>query len=317
MASTLPSSWAVPLELPPRISPPPALPSPQTVQFIMHASRLVDLAASVASQHRLLCQQKVSADFWAADQFWVLTRARLNEWARTLKNCESLKTQDDDFDPVQFWDDTYPVIEEVLLSEICTRIWCATLTTIENLRHPGELDPIARSVFISSLEARRRALRLILFAKSLPDVATTTINSLRMNCEIWTDHLLADLSMLPLSKQYCFDRRRLERAYFARQNQDSLRAKAMRREARVLALRYTLSSRIATPEVCSELNSEIAAVILSCLPWAAFDGSGVQQIDLPFSTGSEDKISLEILADLYGTSNSSRYHATRGLKDRR
>ena len=282
----------------------------------MHASRLVDLAATVASQHQLLCQQKVSADFWAADQFWVLTRARLNEWARTLKNCEMLKTQGDDFDPVQFWNDTHPVIEEVLLSEICTRIWCATLTTIENLRHPGELDPIARSVFISSLEARRRALRLILFAKGLDGVTTTTVNALRMNCEIWTDHLLADLSSLQLSKQYCFDRRRLEKAFFARKSQATLRAKATRREARIVALRYMLSSRMTKPVVCGELNSEIAAVILSCLPSAAFDGSGVQQIDLPFSTGCEDKISLEILSDLYGTSSSSRYHATRGLKDR-
>jgi len=282
----------------------------------MHASRLVDLAAIVASQHRLLCQQKVDGDFWAADQFWVLTRARLNEWARTLKNCETLKVSDNDFDPVQFWNETQPVIEEVLLSEICTRLWCATLTTIENIRHPGELDPIARSVFISSLEARRRALRLILFAKGLPGVTTTTVNSLRMNCEVWTDHLLADLSSLRLSRQYCFDRRRLERAHLARKNDDSLRAKATRREARILALRYMLSTRLATPAVCGELNSEIAAVILSCLPQAAFDGTGVQHIDLPFSTGCADKISLEILTDLYGTSHSSRYHATRGLKDR-
>ena len=168
----------------------------------MHASRLVDLAAIVSAQHRMLCQQKVGPEFWAADQFWVLSRARLNEWARKLKCCESLRIQKPEFDAVQFWVETRPVIEEVLLSEICTRVWCATLSIIEQQRHPGELDPIARSVFIANLEARRRALRLILLAKGLSGISTTSVNSLRIECETWTDYLLADLSSFPLAQQY-------------------------------------------------------------------------------------------------------------------
>ena len=283
----------------------------------MHASRLVELAAVIASQHRLLCQQQVDADFWAADQFWVLSRARINEWARSLRNCETIKLHENDFDPVEFWAETKPVIEEVLLSEICTRLWCASLSTIEEQRHPGELDPIARSVFIASLEARRRALRLILFAKGLPNVATSTVNELRLNCQLWTDYLLADLSSLSITKQFCFDRTRLQEDHHVRLQQRCLIASDTRRDARLMAMRYSLASRPWSPTVCGELNSEIGAVILSCLPISAFDGSGTQRVDLPISSSPSDMFSIDILADLYGTVGSTRFDSQSGLKDHR
>lgn len=281
----------------------------------MHASRLVELAAIVSSQHRLLCQQQVDADFWAADQYWVLCRARINEWARSLRNCETIKLHEQDFDALEFWKDTRPVIEEVLLSEVCTRLWCATLSIIEQQRHPGELDPIARSVFVSSLEARRRALRLILFAKGLPGVGSTAMNELRMNCEIWTDYLLADLSSLTLARQYCFDRIRLKKAHQFRQQNRCQRVATTRRNARLMAMRYSLSTRSSSPTVCGELNSEIAAVILSCLPTSAFDGSGTQRIESPVSSSSSDTFSIDILSDLYGTIGSTRFDTRSGQKD--
>lgn len=280
----------------------------------MHASRLVELAAIVSSQHRLLCQQNVSADSWAADHFWVLSRARINEWTRRLRATEQMKVHQADFDPVLFWAETQPVIEEVFLSEICTRLWCATLSVIEERCHPGELDPIARSVFIASLEARRRALRLVLFAKGLPGVSTSAANTLRMNCELWTDYLLADLSSESLAQQYCFDRARLRRASHARRQQSNLRTAETRRDARLLAMRCCLTTRTCLRTICGELNSEIAAVILSCLPATAFDGSGIQRIDLPIATSCSDTFSLNILSDLYGTVGSTRFDSRSGQK---
>ena len=278
----------------------------------MHASRLVELAAIVASQHRLLCQQEVGADFWAADQFWVLSRARVNEWSRSLKRCETLNLHKGEFEPVTFWQRTRPVIEEVLLSEVCTRVWCATLSTIEQQRHPGELDPIARSVFISNLEARRRALRLILFAKGLPGVSTTSTNELRLTCESWADYLLADLPFLSLSQQYCFDRLRIKRAYLHQEQSHTLARSTVRQKARMLAMHYNLATYPQSPAKCAELNSEIAATILSCLPVAAFDGSGIQRLNGPVVG---DIMSIDILADLYGTVGSTRFDSRRGLKD--
>lgn len=278
----------------------------------MHASRLVELAAIVASQHRLLCQQAVGADFWAADQFWVLCRARVNEWMRSLHRSETLNPHQDDFDPTTFWQYTRPVIEEVLLSEVCTRLWCAVLSTIEQQRHPGELDPIARSVFVSNLEARRRALRLILFAKGLPNISTSSLNTMRLTCEAWTDYLLAELPTVSLSQQFGFDRLRIQRIHQSLRQHEHQTSSAVRQRSRTVAMQYYLATCPLSPAGCLELNSEIAAVILSCLPNAAFDGSGTQQIDFPVAT---DVLSVDILSDLYGTVGSTRFDLRSGLKD--
>ena len=75
---------------------------------------------------------------------------------------------------------------------------------------------------------------------------------------------------------------------------------------------YLATYPLSAPQ-CAELNSEIAAVILSCLPVAAFDGCGVQRVDHPVAT---DVMSIDILADLYGTINSNRFDTRSGLKDK-
>ena len=93
-------------------------------------------------------------------------------------------------------------------------------------------------MFIASLEARRRSLRLILFAKGLPGVGTTTVNELRRNCEMWTDDLLAELQDLPIAEQYCFDRLRLRRTHESRSQHGGVSTR--RRDARLMAMRYSL-----------------------------------------------------------------------------
>ena len=122
----------------------------------MHASRLVELAIATAQLHRSLIDQVVTPESWRSDEFWVLSRARVNEWSRFMKACEqSRHGHEGQFEPRLFWRATEPLLEEVFLAEVCTRVWCATLTTVDEIRWQGELSPIARSVFVASLEVRR------------------------------------------------------------------------------------------------------------------------------------------------------------------
>lgn len=282
----------------------------------MHASRLVEIAAINAFQHRSLRQQKVKAEFWGAEQFWVLSRARVNEWSRLLKSCNLLRPQKTDFDPQEFWAATAPILEEVFLAEVCTRIWCATLSVIDEDRLHGELDPIARSAFVANLEVRRRALRLLLFGRGLPNIATTSLNMLRRDCEVWTDNLLACLSPARISQQFCFDRKRLNET--ARKiKYSSAKLNSERHTQELAAMRYILVSRASKPAVCEELNCEIAATILSCLPSTAFDSCGIPRPGWSTYGFREDLLSIDVLEDLCGNLSSSRYDISGGLKDRR
>lgn len=282
----------------------------------MHASQLVEIAALAASQHRVLMQERVKADYWSAEQFWVLSRARVNEWSRLLKASQLLRPQKPDFNPKEFWTESAPILEEIFLAEVCTRIWCATLAVIDDERLHGELDPIARSVFVANLEIRRRALRMLLFARGLPAVPTTTLNMLRRDCEIWTDSFLALMTPQRIAHQFCFDRHRLNQ--LARKNKlSSAKVTTERHQYQLVTIRYALGSRGSNPASCAELNTEIAATILSCLPTNVFDSCGIPRPGWTVDTYHSDQLSLNVLEDLCGNLARLRYDVPGGLKDRR
>lgn len=283
----------------------------------MLASHLVEIAATATRLHRALLEEPRCADYWRADQFWILSRARVIEWSRHLKSCHSIRTQDEGFDPVEFWETTRPVIEEVFLAEIGTRIWCATLSIVDERWLHGELDPISRSVFIASLEVRRRALRLLLFARGLPGIATTGLNILRRDCELWTDSLLARLSSQETARQFGFERQRIRQLHRANGRIRSARIAAQCFDHELVGMKYAVAVRPSLAPVCGELNGEIAATILDCLPMSGFDACGVPRAGWSVDGFHADLLSVDLLEDLCGNSPVQRYDVRGGLLDRR
>lgn len=288
----------------------------------MHASRLVELAIAAAQLHRPMVEQEANPESWRADEFWVLSRARVNEWSRFMKECERSKhRQNGPFEPRLFWRATEPILEEVFLAEVCTRIWCATLTIIDENRWQGELSPIARSVFVASLEVRRRALRLLLFSRGLPNISTTSTNALRRDCEIWTDGLLSQLSCIDVAEQFGFDRGRIRR--FAKYDSSSKGGRPAGKNTiseatlRSTSIKYALALRTTKNCVCPELNSELAANLLGCLPPAGFNGCGEPNLSWGADSYCSDTVSISVLEDLCGNSTRPRYDVLGGLIDRR
>lgn len=286
------------------------------LRIFMHASRLVELASAAASFHHALLSQPIEANDWAANQFWVVSRGRINEWSQLLKQCQRIREQPNGlFQPRSFWRSTAPTLEEVFLSEVCTRVWCATLAIVDKRDLHGELAPVARSVFIATLEVRRRALRLLLFARGLPGIETASLNSLRHQCEVWTDGLLAQLSSVRLAQQFGFDKRRIRRSA------DSIRGKSARiatssRAALQTSMRYGLATRRPATPVCPEHNCEFATYLLACFPSSGFDGSGIPSPFWAVDSFQSDLLSVEILEDLCGNSSGPRYDVPGGLMDR-
>gem|GEM_PF-4073781 len=287
----------------------------------MHASRLVELAVTAANFHRPMMNEIVSAEFWRADEFWVLSRARVNEWSRLMKKCERSRNQK--FQSRLFWKTTEPILEEILLAEICTRVWCATLSMIDETRLHGELAPIARSVFVANLEVRRRALRLLLFARGLSGISTTSTNLLRRDCEVWTDGLLSQLSSQRVAQQFGFDRRRIQRfaSMNSRQGRErptwAGRTPVTLSSLQGVAIKYGLAVREMKDVVCPELNAELLTNLLGCLPSSGFTGSGEPSLSWSADSFCTDMLSISVLEDLCGNSARPRYDVPGGLIDRR
>lgn len=287
----------------------------------MHASRLVELAVSATNFHRAMMNEFVGAEFWRADEFWVLSRARVNEWSRLMKQCERSRSQQ--FQSRLFWKTTEPILEEILLAEVSTRVWCATLSIIDETRFHGELAPIARSVFVANLEVRRRALRLLLFARGLSGVSATSTNLLRRDCELWTDGLLSQLSSIRIAQQFGFDRRRIQRfsAMNSRQGCDrpawTARSPVTLSSLQSVAIQYGLAVREMRNVVCPELNAELATNLLGCLPTNGFTGCGEPSLTWTADSFCSDMLSISVLEDLCGNSTRPRYDVPGGLMDRR
>jgi hypothetical protein len=166
------------------------------------------------------------------------------------------------------------VIEEILLSEILTRIWSATL--FQHDRHSGndECDPIARSVMMGHLEARHRALTLLLQGPGVGTVAAVELNQLRMKVERWIDLLIACIADDEGLVQLSIDPDR------AREFAADMRGQSQRSLARH-AWQLTIASLKVAFRNCrnggagnEDLNLRIAQSITACFPADLFDATG-------------------------------------------
>lgn len=276
----------------------------------MHASQLLEIAALVASHRSAFLDS--DSEHWSAERYWVASRSRLYEWAGHLKMCQELRHESQECRQ-DFWKLLQPALEEIFLAEVCTRVWCATLSMIDHDRSNDELDPIARSVFVANLEARRRALRLLLFARGLGGISTIATDQLRRDCEQWTDLLLSQLSPSRIAQQYCFDRKRMR----ARPRQTRHLHSDHIWQLELVGMRYKLATRTKAVSLCPELNSELGETLLSCLPVSIFDGVGTPRLGWSADAYRDDEFSFDIANVLCGNSSRGRYDVKGGLKDRR
>ena len=211
-----------------------------------------------------------------AEEYWSLSKARLHHWAEWIKSfTDQLHARPIPAHSVQLWTEVRPVLEEIFLAEICTRVWCATLAVVDHHQSSGELDPIGRSVFVGHLEARRRALRLLLFGRGLKSAPAAPLNRLRRDCERWADVLLANLVPSRIARQFAVDTNRVKAMVTRGFAPVVSRRTYQRWSAQLVALHFFLVSRAASTAACAELNAQIAAAILRCLPPASFDSCGI------------------------------------------
>lgn len=240
----------------------------------MHACDLVHLAAVIADQARAFIESGQPISLAALDEYWVASRCRLDRWGRALGNFTRLVHAD----PIQArhaWPGMRGVIEEILLSEILTRVWSATLYEHDRRLGHHECDAIVRSVMMGHLEARHRALLLLLHGSGVGTVAAVKLNQLRLKIERWIDLLVG--SIVDDDKgvvQFSIDPERA--AEFAA----DLHGHSQRPLARhawqltIASLKMAFRSRRKQDTGNSDLNHRVAQSITACFPPDLFDATG-------------------------------------------
>ena len=240
----------------------------------MHVRELVELAAIISAHGPTLIQSGQRIPSASIEQYWTTSKVRLDRWAWRLKSFvdradTDLRRRRDQ------WPEVRGVLEEILAGEVLTRVWTALLCAYDRRRGSDEVEPAARSVMIGHMEARHRALTLLVRGPGVDAEAAVKLNRLRRRAERWTDLLVGHLIGRHDVSEFAFDPRRA--SDFAEDLQQRGRLQGGRHvwPLTLASLRAAFRQGLSIESPNADLNARIAGSILSCFAAELFDSTGL------------------------------------------
>lgn len=240
----------------------------------MQARELIELAALVAVHSPLIVQGAGDVAQSASEQYWTASKCRLDRWLRILKQLTAAAEQPP-LPPTLSWPRVRPILEEILASELLTRIWTATSAAYDQARGDQNLEPVARNILGGHLEARRRLLGILADGRAIELPHAVDLNRFRRRVERWGDMLLAHLADAVEIEEFAFEPDR------ARDFASDLDRTATQSERRftcqlVLAsIRASFVSGLSERSPNVDLNRRIGSAILLAFRDELFDSTGL------------------------------------------
>lgn len=217
--------------------------------------------------------QQISAK--GLEQYWTHSKARLDRWGRLLKDHSENIKEAPTAELPRHWNSIRPILEEILISDVLTRIWTSLCIAFDRIHRSDSAEATVRSVFIGHLEARNRALNLMVYGRGLDADMAVKLNRLRRRTERWTDMLLGYVAVATDVRNMGFDNERVQE--FSRDIREQARDGSHSAGWPLLlssALDAFRTSTIDTP-AHPHLNKQITAAIMSCFGPELFDSTGV------------------------------------------
>lgn len=157
----------------------------QAREFVEMAAVLVDHGLAAANRMDRLSES-------SAEAYWTASKCRIERWAETLQQFRKSRSK---CGARTSWLALRPWYDEILVSEILTRVWAAFAVVAERNETEKRIEPIARSVYVGHLEARQRLLRYLVDENELDNRQAHALDRVRRNTERWTDMLLGYLML--------------------------------------------------------------------------------------------------------------------------
>jgi len=243
----------------------------------MQARELIELAAIVSAHGPALVHSFSQLSATALEQYWTASKCRIDRWHRSIK---AFIDRQGSAAPVMRSLSRATIrgtLEEVLTGEILTRVWTAVLCAFDRLHAADQAEPIARSVLIGHLEARRRVLTLLAGGNLFSAEEALQLDHLRRKSERWIDFLLGALCGICQVSEFAVDPARAnDFAETFRQRRNSF-SPEMQWAVLQGSLRSAFGQTASTFSPNADLNQQIAASILACFPAELLDSTGLSR----------------------------------------
>ncbi len=237
----------------------------------MHSRQLVELAGLLAAHAPQVVRH---GDFTGAgmEEYWSASKCRLDRWGRAMKR-HSLKIRSASSARMRvLWQSIRPTIEEILTGEMLARLMGGVCCGWDAERVIEQASPLVRNIMAGQLEARHRALNLMVYGHGLRVEEAVALNRLRRRSERWTDLLLSLLPDPQQAAEFSFDADRMRD--FAEPKETGSGAQ-LRRALIVATLRMSFQDGLSWVTPNADLNRRIAAGILGCFSERLFDTTGL------------------------------------------
>lgn len=240
----------------------------------MHARELIELAAIASAHGPVLIESGRRIPAAGIEQYWTASKVRLDRWAWCLRTFADRASRDAQRHKAQ-WPAVCCALEEIFTGEVLTRVWSAVLCAHDRRQGVDELEPVARSVMIGHMEARHRALTLMVHGPEIETEAAVKLNRIRRRAECWTDVLIGHLVATHDVSEFAVDPIRARAFAHDLSNCSSRKGGRHTWPVLVASLRTAFQSGLSADGTNHDLNGRIATAVISCFPQELFDSTGL------------------------------------------
>lgn len=236
--------------------------------------QIAETAAFASARSAFLIESSIPVPEKHLHDFWKCCRGRTMDWVRKLDGLLSEASVTAPKDHIRLWKIAEPLVAEVFVTEILTRVWAATLTAADLHRKEATGGPIARHTFKGHLEARNRSMTLMANSLQVPMTKMSQIDRLRRKSERWSDLLIGHLVLNYQLDEFAFESSRSIEFGQSQMNEIVSATDEPVWEFVLAGVRLAFSS-MDTVEAPSDVwNRGTVRSVLGSFPADCFDGTG-------------------------------------------
>jgi len=222
----------------------------------MHVRDLVELAARIAVSSSAESQPVHDPKGRSIQTYWSAARCRADRWTRAIRRQGEMILRGE-ITSREAWTRFEPLFQEILASELVSRIAAAAACASDARRQEVERAPVARSVFASHLDVRAKVLQLLLTGERHGVAAAKNLNDFRRRVERWTDLLLAHMASVTDVHEFAFEPNRSADFADDLNSGESFEKQHLAQELLFASFRGSLLSHLTAASPNADLNETI------------------------------------------------------------